>query len=625
METEIKRQLPRLFKPARPRGAYVCPLCGSGTGENKTGALHIKDNGVHAKCFSCGFYGDIFDWVGEQYGLSLEDAHSKVQELLEDAPPLEQIGESTRIKKNQESYIKQSRAALQESTVARDYLTRRGFTEDTVAAMQFGYDAGERQVVIPYNKSASYYIRRSISGKTYHKPPADEVGSEPVYTMALRPDADVVFIVEAQFCAASIWQVGGSAIALGGVNVKKAAAYLKASPAGRLYLIALDNDEAGRTASRELVSALKQAGIAAFEVDITNDVKDPNEALQSDPAAFERAVQDALEQAAEHRTTIQKEHIAKSAAARVPGFIASVKQGKRKPAIPTGFKTLDRTLDGGLHPGLYFIGAVSSLGKTTMVSQIGDQAARAGYDVLFFSLEMSEDELISKSLSRLTYERCGGDITKAKTARKIMSPQEYKLFRQEDKDLLDAAADAYAEYANHLYIIEGNGNVGTEQIRQTVQEHTFITGRAPLVIVDYIQIIAPHSERATDKTNTDRAVSNLKRISRDFDIPILGISSFNRENYKTQVSMTSFKESGAVEYSSDVLIGLQFDGMNMAGKDVDEAAMLAWKRADTRKIELKILKNRNGQTGDSIKYDYRPMFNHFEETTGKRKQRNQTI
>ena len=48
-------------------------------------------------------------------------------------------------------------------------------------------------------------------------------------------------------------------------------------------------------------------------------------------------------------------------------------------------------------------------------------------------------------------------------------------------------------------------------------------------------------------------------------MPVLGISSFNRDNYNNPVGMQSFKESGAIEYSSDVLIGLQFKGVGESG------------------------------------------------------------
>jgi replicative DNA helicase len=73
--------------------------------------------------------------------------------------------------------------------------------------------------------------------------------------------------------------------------------------------------------------------------------------------------------------------------------------------------------------------------------------------------------------------------------------------------------------------------------------------------------------------------------------------------------MSAFKESGAVEYSSDVLFGLQLMGAGKNNFNVD-----AEKKKDPHQIELKILKNRNGVTGDSLYFDYFPKFNYFRET-----------
>ena len=98
----------------------------------------------------------------------------------------------------------------------------------------------------------------------------------------------------------------------------------------------------------------------------------------------------------------------------------------------------------------------------------------------------------------------------------------------------------------------------------------------------------------------------LKRISRDYKIPVLGISSFNRENYKVEVSMQAFKESGSIEYSSDVLIGLQLFGAGTSGFNADEE-----RKKNPRQVELKILKNRNGKVGGEILFEYYPQFNYF--------------
>ena len=210
------------------------------------------------------------------------------------------------------------------------------------------------------------------------------------------------------------------------------------------------------------------------------------------------------------------------------------------PYIPTGFERLDYVLDGGLYEGLYIVGAISSLGKTTLIIQIADQIAQAGHDVLIFSLEMARTEIMAKSISRHTFQSVIGDREKekyAKTTRGITTGSLYANYDLIETGLINEAVETYGKYANHLYISEGIGDIGAEQIRETVKKHILFTGNTPVVIVDYIQILAPYNDRATDKQNTDKAVMELKRISRDYKTPVIGISSFNRANYRGSVTM----------------------------------------------------------------------------------------
>ena len=80
----------------------------------------------------------------------------------------------------------------------------------------------------------------------------------------------------------------------------------------------------------------------------------------------------------------------------------------------------------------------------------------------------------------------------------------------------------------------------------------------------------------------------LKRISRDFKTPVIGISSFNRDNYNNAVSMQSFKESGAIEYSSDILIGLQLKGAGQKDENGKPFDPTEAKKKNPREIELVI-------------------------------------
>ena len=58
----------------------------------------------------------------------------------------------------------------------------------------------------------------------------------------------------------------------------------------------------------------------------------------------------------------------------------------------------------------------------------------------------------------------------------------------------------------------------------------------------------------------------LKRISRDYKLTVIAISSFNRRNYSHPVTMEALKENGAIEYSSNILISIQVKGV---GKNFD--------------------------------------------------------
>ena len=294
------------------------------------------------------------------------------------------------------------------------------------------------------------------------------------------------------------------------------------------------------------------------------------------------------------------------------GFIDRIATNVNIEAIPTGFKALDDVLDGGLYEGLYCLGAISSLGKTTFALQIADQIAEHGHQVLIFSLEMSQNELIAKSISRNTLKRviaARGDVRNAKTARGIMSGKKYPLYNQIERELIKNAVGDYQSISKNIYIREGMGNVGVDTIVEQVKEHIRKGNKPPVVIVDYLQILMPHSEKATDKANIDYTVLSLKRLSRDYKIPVIAISSFNRVSYGNEVSMQAFKESGSIEYSCDVLMGLQLQGVGSSDFDVNIA-----KRQEPRKIEAVILKNRNGKTGDMIGYEYYAMFNYFSET-----------
>jgi replicative DNA helicase len=295
--------------------------------------------------------------------------------------------------------------------------------------------------------------------------------------------------------------------------------------------------------------------------------------------------------------------------------------------IPTGIPNFDEALAGGIYPALYVIGAISSLGKTSLVVQLADTVARSGRPVLYFSLEMSRRELRAKSLSRLMFTGAANSRQaqswSAYTATEILFPStRHKDNNPTAENLtarLEAAKKDYSEHEGHnVYYLTGIGTIKAAKIAELTR--AFMLAHPdrlkPLVIVDYLQILAAEDPHDTDKTRTDKAVVALKRLSAKEKIPVIAVSSFNRENYTSPVSEAAFKESGAVEYSADVLIGLQPNGMKPALTKENiyyNMCCCAECKSDpiSRHLEAKVLKSRVGVPGKAAKLEYRPGYNIF--------------
>lgn len=128
-----------------------------------------------------------------------------------------------------------------------------------------------------------------------------------------------------------------------------------------------------------------------------------------------------------------------------------------------------------------------------------------------------------------------------------------------------------------------------------------------------MQILAPSNPKLTDKQQIDYNVTTLKKISRDYHIPVICISSFNRMNYTQTASFEAFKESGGIEYTADVLITLQLKILSDTTNQHTNEEMREAKKQIPREVQLVCLKNRNGKSSFNINFDFNPVFNVFKE------------
>lgn len=607
-------------------------------------------------CKSCNATYDIFGLIGIDYGISdFSEQVKKGAELyqleIENTPrkaaPEEEFRTKTGQKQSKSGQYTDTHTDVythKAATPKKDFTAyyercrqhlgetdyHRGLSSEVLERHHIGYDSAFKTkdavtdafvtwgaLVIPTSRES--YVLRNTDPNAHHRNRYRNRGAAHIFNYkALQSATTPIFCVEGEIDAMSIEEVGGAAVGLGSYdNITLLLKLLDTVKPVQPLIIALDREteESKKAdvskAEKALEDGLQSRGITFYRLDPFVGYHDANEALMRDREAFTEAVARAenIEQQAEEEE--RAAYLATNTAAYLQQFIDGIAESANTECIPTGFETLDRVLDGGLYEGLIVAGGLTSIGKTSLIQQVADAVAQGGRDVLLFSLEMARTELMSKSISRHTLDLCieyGYDTRNAKTARGITDGKRHIYYNQTERDLIMKAIEAYGAYADRIYIQEGVGDIGVNEIRETVERHIRFTGRRPLVIVDYLQIIAPYSERATDKQNTDKAVLELKRISRDFKIPVIAISSFNRTNYKEAVTMEAFKESGAVEYGCDVLIGLQLKGAEKKDFNPTEE-----KKKDPRQVELIILKNRQGRVGDKILFSYYPMFNYFED------------
>ena len=292
---------------------------------------------------------------------------------------------------------------------------------------------------------------------------------------------------------------------------------------------------------------------------------------------------------------------------------------KREPPIPTCFPSLNEALDGGIYPGLIIFGALTSLGKTTFLTQLADGMAQER-DVIFLSLEMGKYEIIGKSISRMTYEKCK-IRNHAKTTLGVIDGSRRAKYKDEEVELIDECASQYFNSSERLFIFDGIGEIDVNKVRDIITKHIDLTGNIPVVFIDYLHVLSPTDEhrRSTERQIVEYNVSTLRRISYTMNVPIIAISSFNRDNYNAPVNLSSFKESGLIEYSADIILGMQLYGMDKLkssdAKKIESIAIIEkLKMEEPRTAQLKILKQRFGPVGLSLYFKYQAKFNHFEET-----------
>ena len=294
---------------------------------------------------------------------------------------------------------------------------------------------------------------------------------------------------------------------------------------------------------------------------------------------------------------------------------------RKFPEVYTGFENLDKK-QGKIGPGLYGLGAVPSLGKTTFCLQMANNFAKAGNFVLYYALEQTRFELTTKSISQITAnleEQSGVNLKATKKAISSINIQRGDFHSQGQREIYKKAVDEYNKFSNNIAIISLGLNATIGTIKQNIEYFIQNTGLRPIVFIDYLQIIRPENQKMTTKDYVDEHVRVLKDLQSKYNLIMVLICSFNRANYASPVDYESFKETGAIEYTADVLWGMQLQiirqsntfskddkSKNLKRKEIDNAY-----KENPRSVMLVNLKNRYGKKSYSCGFNYHCAYDYF--------------
>lgn len=249
----------------------------------------------------------------------------------------------------------------------------------------------------------------------------------------------------------------------------------------------------------------------------------------------------------------------------------------------------------GLQPQeLVVVAARPSTGKTALGVDLAIHALRKGVPVLFFSAEMSADQI---------------DLRMYGNIARINGMKLRNGFWKETAE--ERMAEAIAEFASWPFYLDDRAAITGQDVLLTTRR---LKRQASigLVVVDYIQImrgITRYEQRHEELSEVSRF---LKQTAKECNVPVVVLAQLNRDAEKDRGGrrplLSDVKDCGAIEQDAD-LVGLLWEP-KIDEDDPDDMKWLKHHKPDDpkddetewrhwfRRINLTIAKNRNGPTGD---------------------------
>lgn len=244
--------------------------------------------------------------------------------------------------------------------------------------------------------------------------------------------------------------------------------------------------------------------------------------------------------------------------------------------IASGFYDLDSLTQGFQKSDLIIIAGRPSMGKTALGLNIASNIIKnAKLPVLFFSLEMSKEQIMYRLLSM-------------ETSISQMRLKSGRLY-QNDWLKLNKMIKILAKFP---LFIDDTFDLSIQDIRSKIKTILFEQNQIGLIIIDYIQLMQNSKSKTDNRVQElSQITRSLKTIAREFNIPIIGLSQLSR-NIETRIDkkpiLSDLRESGSIEQDADLVLML-YKNKSQTSQQLNQS--------NSQIIELIIAKQRNGPVG----------------------------
>jgi len=244
--------------------------------------------------------------------------------------------------------------------------------------------------------------------------------------------------------------------------------------------------------------------------------------------------------------------------------------------IPTGFSDMDKLLGGLQRSDMVILAARPSVGKTSLALSIAHNAAKKyGQRVAFFSLEMSNEQVVQRLISAET------EIDSQRLRRGEIGDDEWGRFMKATSDL-----------AETLFFVDDTPGISALELRTKARRLHAEVG-IDLLVVDYLQLMRG-DYRSENRVQEISAISRaLKGLARELNVPVLALSQLSRgveSRTDKRPILSDLRESGALEQDADVVIFIYRDEMYNENTERKNIA------------DVMVAKHRNGPTGTVALY-----------------------